>query len=147
VQPASATVLSIALGAAAIAGKEIMSGAVRDAYAVLKALILLRYPRSSVRAGSAPPKSPSCAAPHVLGGRRSPRRAGWRKHHQEGRDKGLNLSLGIAIAVARRMAATAATPAERGAADNYLGMALQTLGARERHGTPHRGGRDLSCGA
>lgn len=51
--------------------------------------------------------------------------------HAEGRDKGLNLSLEIAIALARRMLATAATPDERGTANHQLGRALQTLGGRE----------------
>ncbi len=58
-------------------------------------------------------------------------RARWDAFHEEGRDKGLNLSLEIAIALARRMLATAATPDERGTAGNLLGLALQTLGARE----------------
>jgi hypothetical protein len=56
-EPVSATVLSIALGAAAIAGKEIMSGAVRDAYSALKGLILQRYPKASVAAVEQAPAS------------------------------------------------------------------------------------------
>jgi len=43
--PISATVLSLALGAGAIAGKEIVSAAVKDAYAGIKALIAARYPK------------------------------------------------------------------------------------------------------
>ncbi|MBB3898391.1 tetratricopeptide repeat protein [Roseococcus suduntuyensis] len=58
-------------------------------------------------------------------------RTRWDAFHKEGRDKGLNLSLEIAIAMARRMLATAATADERGVANNLFGIALHTLGARE----------------
>jgi tetratricopeptide (TPR) repeat protein len=57
--------------------------------------------------------------------------ARWDGFYGEGRDKGLNLSLEVAIALARRMLETAATPDERGAAGNLLGNALSTLGERE----------------
>jgi tetratricopeptide (TPR) repeat protein len=50
---------------------------------------------------------------------------------KEGRHKGLNLSLLVAAALARRMLTTAATNDERGAAGNFLGIALWTLGERE----------------
>jgi tetratricopeptide (TPR) repeat protein len=58
-------------------------------------------------------------------------RARWHGFYQEGRDNARNLSLEIAIALAWRMLATAATPDERGVAGNLLGIAFQTLGARE----------------
>ena len=48
-----------------------------------------------------------------------------------GRDKGINLPLEVAIAMAQRMLATAETNDERGTALNLLGTALQTLGERE----------------
>ncbi|MFM7780665.1 MAG: hypothetical protein ACKPB8_18250 [Alphaproteobacteria bacterium] len=43
-----ATVLSLAMGAASIAGKDIVSSLVKDGYAQLKALILQRYPKASI---------------------------------------------------------------------------------------------------
>ncbi|MBX9700499.1 MAG: tetratricopeptide repeat protein [Acetobacteraceae bacterium] len=58
-------------------------------------------------------------------------RAQWDVYHDEGRDRGLNLSLEIAIALARRMLATAANADERGLAGTFFGGALQTLGERE----------------
>jgi tetratricopeptide (TPR) repeat protein len=51
--------------------------------------------------------------------------------YDEGRDRGVNLSLEVAVALARRRLATAATPDERGAALNWLGNALGVLGQRE----------------
>ena len=51
--------------------------------------------------------------------------------YEEGQQKGLNLSFEIAIALARRMLATAETKDERGTALNLLGNALSELGARE----------------
>jgi tetratricopeptide (TPR) repeat protein len=51
--------------------------------------------------------------------------------YETGRDKGINLPLEVAIAMAQRMLATAETGDERGTALNLLGTALQTLGARE----------------
>jgi hypothetical protein len=47
-EPVSAIALSLALGAGAVAGKEIVSGVVKDTYAALKALVKTRYPRVSV---------------------------------------------------------------------------------------------------
>ena len=47
-EPISAIALSVALGAGAIAGKEVVSGVVKDAYAALKGLIRSRYPTVSV---------------------------------------------------------------------------------------------------
>ena len=56
-EPISATVLSLALGAGAIAGKEVVSGVVKDAYAALKAMIAARYPKASVAAVEQAPDS------------------------------------------------------------------------------------------
>jgi len=47
-EPISAIALSLALGAGAIAGKEVVSAVVKDAYSGLKALIKSRYPRVSI---------------------------------------------------------------------------------------------------
>jgi len=47
-EPISAIALSLALGAGAIAGKEIVGAVVKDAYAALKGLIKSRYPAVSV---------------------------------------------------------------------------------------------------
>jgi hypothetical protein len=47
-EPISAIALSLALGAGAVAGKEVVSALVKDAYAGLKALIASRYPTVSV---------------------------------------------------------------------------------------------------
>jgi tetratricopeptide (TPR) repeat protein len=58
-------------------------------------------------------------------------RARWDAFFAEGRDKGLNLSLEIAVALARRMLAASATPDERGTAGNLRGNALLSLGERE----------------
>ena len=49
----------------------------------------------------------------------------------EGRDKGVNFSLEVAIAIARREVALARGPDETGVAQNDLGNALETLGERE----------------
>jgi hypothetical protein len=46
--PISAVALSLALGAGASAGKEVISALVKDAYAALKDLIGNRYPKVSV---------------------------------------------------------------------------------------------------
>jgi hypothetical protein len=47
-EPISAIALSLALGAGAIAGKELVSSVVKDAYATLKTLLKNRYPGVSV---------------------------------------------------------------------------------------------------
>ena len=47
-EPISAVALSLALGAGAVAGKEVVSGLVKDAYTALKELIKSRYPKVSV---------------------------------------------------------------------------------------------------
>ncbi|MBV8575882.1 MAG: hypothetical protein JOZ58_12715 [Acetobacteraceae bacterium] len=47
-EPISAVVLSLALGAGGIIGKEVVSAAATDAYAALKNLIKRRYPKVSV---------------------------------------------------------------------------------------------------
>ena len=44
-EPISAIATSLALGAAAIAGKEIVSAVVKDSYSKLKELIQQRYPK------------------------------------------------------------------------------------------------------
>jgi tetratricopeptide (TPR) repeat protein len=51
--------------------------------------------------------------------------------YEEGDAKGINLSLSIAIELARRMNLTARDADERGAAGTLLGNALQALGGRE----------------
>ena len=51
--------------------------------------------------------------------------------YAEGRDKGINLSLEVAIEMARRMAASARNSDQRGDALNSLGNALSELGERE----------------
>jgi hypothetical protein len=58
-------------------------------------------------------------------------RVRWDNFHEEGRDKRLNFSLEVAIALARRMLATAVTAEERGDARGLLGLALLVLGERE----------------
>ena len=55
----------------------------------------------------------------------------WDRYYEEGRDKGINLSLEVAIAMAGRMSASARDADESGDAGNLLGTALSTLGARE----------------
>lgn len=47
-EPISAIALSLALGAAAIAGKEVVGALVKDAYTALKDLIKNRYPKVSL---------------------------------------------------------------------------------------------------
>ena len=47
-EPISAIAISLALGAGATAGKEIVSALVKDAYSTLKELIRARYPKVSV---------------------------------------------------------------------------------------------------
>jgi hypothetical protein len=47
-EPISAIAISLALGAGAIAGKEVVSALVKDAYAALKGLVQSRYPKVSV---------------------------------------------------------------------------------------------------
>ena len=56
-EPISAISLSLALGAGAVAGKEIVSALVKDAYAALKARIASRYPEVSVEQLEAAPQS------------------------------------------------------------------------------------------
>jgi len=51
--------------------------------------------------------------------------------YEEGDAKGINLSLEVAIEMARRMVASAGSADQRGTALNLLGNALQKLGARE----------------
>jgi hypothetical protein len=48
VEPISAIVMSLALGAGAIAGKEMINAIVKDAYGALKGLVKSRYPNVSV---------------------------------------------------------------------------------------------------
>jgi hypothetical protein len=47
-EPISAVALSLALGAGAVAGKEVVSALVKDAYTALKDLIKKRYPQVSI---------------------------------------------------------------------------------------------------
>jgi hypothetical protein len=47
-EPISAIAMSLALGAGAVAGKEVVSALVKDAYATLKGLLKSRYPKVSV---------------------------------------------------------------------------------------------------
>ena len=77
-EPISAIALSLALGAGATAGKEVVGGLVKDAYAALKDRIKQHYPKVSVE---------------QLGKRRN-RRAGGRSSRRSGecrrrRDSGL----------------------------------------------------------
>ncbi len=58
-EPISAVVLSLALGAGADAGKEVLSAVVKDAYAALKDLIKRRYPKVSVEQLEQAPESKS----------------------------------------------------------------------------------------
>jgi hypothetical protein len=55
----SAIALSLALGAGAIAGKEIVSAAVKDAYKSLRTLIMSRYPKVSIEQLEQAPQSRS----------------------------------------------------------------------------------------
>jgi hypothetical protein len=52
-----ATVLSLAMGAASIASKDVVSSLVKDGYAQLKALILQRYPKASINSLEQAPDS------------------------------------------------------------------------------------------
>jgi tetratricopeptide (TPR) repeat protein len=55
----------------------------------------------------------------------------WDIFHAEGREKGGNLSLEVALEMARRMLDSARDGDQRGTALHFLGMALTTLGERE----------------
>jgi tetratricopeptide (TPR) repeat protein len=55
----------------------------------------------------------------------------WDALLEEGRDKGVNFSLQVTAALARRMLKTARDSDERGTAGNLFGIALWTLGQRE----------------
>ncbi|MCA3325491.1 MAG: tetratricopeptide repeat protein [Roseomonas sp.] len=55
----------------------------------------------------------------------------WNGFDKQGRDKGFDLALEVAIAMSRRMLATAETKDERGTALNLLGGALISLGLRQ----------------
>ena len=55
----------------------------------------------------------------------------WRVWYERGRDKGLNLDLAVAIALARAAQDMAKNTDQRGASLNALGNALLTLGERE----------------
>jgi exonuclease VII small subunit/pimeloyl-ACP methyl ester carboxylesterase len=59
----------------------------------------------------------------------------WDAFYGEGEEKGFNLSLEVAIEMARHMVASARNADQRGTALNLLGNALTSLGAREG-GTP-----------
>jgi hypothetical protein len=56
-EPTIAIVTSIALGAAALAGKEIVSGVVKDAYCKLKTLLADRYSKLSIEKVENEPQS------------------------------------------------------------------------------------------
>jgi hypothetical protein len=56
-EPISAIALSLALGAGAVAGKEIVSGLVKDGYTKLKELVKARYPDVSVEPLEKAPES------------------------------------------------------------------------------------------
>jgi hypothetical protein len=58
-EPISAVAMSLALGAGAIAGKEVVSSLVKDAYGKLKDLIKTRYPKVSVDHLEGAPQSPA----------------------------------------------------------------------------------------
>jgi hypothetical protein len=68
-EPISAIAISLALGAGATAGKEVVSALVKDAYGKLKELVRSRYPKVSVDHLEQAPESkarlarssPSCA--------------------------------------------------------------------------------------
>ena len=57
--------------------------------------------------------------------------ARWDQFYTEGRNKGLNFSLEVAIAIARRVMTFAQGPDQPCAAQNDLGVALATIGERE----------------
>jgi hypothetical protein len=56
-EPISAVALSLALGAGAIAAREVVSAAVKDAYTALKDLIKNRYPKVSIEQLEQAPES------------------------------------------------------------------------------------------
>jgi hypothetical protein len=58
-EPVSAIAITLALGAAAAAGTEVVSAVVRDAYSKLKELIRNRYPRVSIDQLELAPESKS----------------------------------------------------------------------------------------
>jgi tetratricopeptide (TPR) repeat protein len=58
-------------------------------------------------------------------------RARWGEYWEDGRDKGINFSLMVAIEMARLLVATALDGDERAAARNLFANALQALGERE----------------
>ncbi|MBV8091785.1 MAG: hypothetical protein JOY71_16825 [Acetobacteraceae bacterium] len=58
-EPISAVALSLALGAGATAGQEVVSSLVKDAYSALKDLIARRYPQVSVQQLEQAPDSKS----------------------------------------------------------------------------------------
>jgi hypothetical protein len=56
-EPIGAIALSLALGAGAVAGKEVVSGLVKDACTALKDLVKKRYPKVSVEQLEQAPES------------------------------------------------------------------------------------------
>src|SRR3954470_21122225 len=58
-EPISAVALSLALGAGSIAGKEVVSGLVKDAYTALRNLVKNRYPKVSIEQLEQAPESKS----------------------------------------------------------------------------------------
>lgn len=58
-EPTSAIAISLALGAGATAGKEVVSAIIKDAYSKLKELVMARYPRISVEQLEQAPESKS----------------------------------------------------------------------------------------
>jgi hypothetical protein len=56
--PASGIAMSLALGAAAVAGKELVNSTVKDAYAGLKSIIAKRLPKIRIAALERDPSSP-----------------------------------------------------------------------------------------
>jgi hypothetical protein len=56
-EPIGAIALSLALGAGSIAGKEVVSAVVKDAYAALRSLIKNRYPKVSIEQLEQAPES------------------------------------------------------------------------------------------
>jgi hypothetical protein len=56
-EPISAIAISLALGAGAAAGKEVVGAVVKDAYGKLKTLIMTRYPKVSIDQLEASPAS------------------------------------------------------------------------------------------
>jgi hypothetical protein len=58
-EPISAVALSLALGAGSIAGKEVVSGLIKDTYTALKNLVKNRYPKVSIEQLEQAPESKS----------------------------------------------------------------------------------------